>query len=43
MQTIQNATTTIREVWAYQPPVIHTWFLASSLSIMVMFAIFCVV
>jgi len=41
MQKIQNATSTIKEVWNYQSPVIHTWFLASSVSIMVMFAILC--
>lgn len=42
MQTIQNATITIKEAWAYQPPVIHTWFVASSAALMVMLAVFCV-
>lgn len=41
MQKIQHAASTVKEVWEYQPPVIHTWFLASSVSIMVMFAILC--
>ena len=25
MQTINNATTTIKEIWSYQHPVMHTW------------------
>ncbi len=41
MQTIQNATVTIKEAWAYQPPVIHTWFMASSVALMVMLGVFC--
>ncbi len=41
MQTIQNATVTIKEAWAYQPPVIHAWFVASSAALMVMLAVFC--
>lgn len=43
MQAIQNATVTIKEAWAYQPPAIHTWFLASSLSLAVMFIVLCLV
>lgn len=42
MQALQNATITLKEAWAYQPPVIHKWFLASSLSIIFMLAVFCV-
>lgn len=41
MQTLQNATVTIKEAWAYQPPVIHTWFVASSVALFVMFGVFC--
>ncbi len=41
MQTIQNATMTIKEALGYQPPVIHAWLLASSVSLLVMFAVFC--
>ncbi len=41
MQKIQSATVTIKEAWAYQPPVIHTWLLASSVSLMVMLGVFC--
>lgn len=39
MQTIENAATTIKEIWAYQHPVMHTWFVLSSLSLCVMFAL----
>ena len=39
MQTIENATATIKEIWAYQHPVMHTWFVLSSLSLCVMFAL----
>ncbi len=42
MQALQNATVTIKEAWAYQPPVIHAWLVASSLSLIVMLGIFCV-
>ena len=38
MQTIENAALTIREIWAYQHPVMHKWFVLSSLSIFIMFA-----
>lgn len=41
MQKIQSATMNIKEAWNYQSPIIHTWFLASSLSIMFMLAVFC--
>ena len=43
MQVIQNATVTIKQAWAYQSPVIHTWFLASSVSLAVMFVVLCFV
>ena len=39
MQTIENAATTIKEIWDYQHPVMHTWFVLSSLSLCVMFAL----
>jgi hypothetical protein len=39
MQTIENAALTLREIWAYQHPVMHTWFVLSSLSLGVMFAL----
>ena len=39
MQTIENAATTIKEIWEYQHPVMHTWFLLSSISLCVMFAL----
>lgn len=42
MRAIQNATVTIKQAWAYQPPAIHTWFLASSLSLAVMFIALCI-
>ncbi len=38
MQTISNATVTIREIWSLQHPIMHKWFLFSGLSIFVMFA-----
>lgn len=43
MQKIQSATVAIKEVWNYQSPVLHVWFLASSLSIVVMLVVFCLV
>lgn len=39
MQTIENAAETIKEIWSYQHPVMHRWFLLSSLSLFVMFAL----
>ena len=39
MQTIENAATTIKEIWEYQHPVMHTWFLLSSISLCAMFAL----
>lgn len=39
MQTIENAATTIREIWAYQHPLMHMWFVLSSLSLCFMFAL----
>ena len=37
MQTISDATATIKEIWSYQHPVMHTWFLFSAMSICAMF------
>ncbi len=37
MQTINNATATIKEIWSYQHPVMHTWFLFSAASLGCMF------
>lgn len=39
MQTIENAATTIKEIWAYQHPLMHMWFVLSSLSLCFMFAL----
>ncbi len=39
MQQIENAATTLKEIWQYQHPVMHTWFVLSSLSLCVMFAL----
>lgn len=39
MQAIENAATTIKEIWDYQHPVMHTWFVWSSLSLCAMFAL----
>ena len=39
MQTIEHAATTIKEIWDYQHPVMHTWFVLSSLSLCAMFAL----
>lgn len=39
MQTINNATSTIKEIWSYQHPVMHTWFLFSAASLGCMFAL----
>ena len=41
MQTIQNATMVIKEAIGYQSPIIGTWLLASSVSLVVMFAVLC--
>jgi len=38
MNQIENAASTIREIWGYQHPVMHTWFVLSSLSLCFMFA-----
>ena len=38
MQVIEAAAATIKEVWDYQHPVMHSWFLISTLSFCVMFA-----
>jgi len=38
MQTISNATVTIREIWSLQHPIMHKWLLFSALSFCVMFA-----
>lgn len=39
MQTINNATSTIKEIWSYQHPVMHTWFLFSAASLGCMFTL----
>lgn len=39
MQAINNATSTIKEIWSYQHPVMHTWFLFSAASLGCMFAL----
>ncbi len=39
MQTINNATSTIKEIWSYQHPVMHTWFLFSAFSLGCMFTL----
>ena len=38
MQTINNATATIKEIWSYQNPVMHIWFLFSAIALCLMFA-----
>jgi hypothetical protein len=38
MRTIGNAAMTIREIWEYQHPIMHTWFLVSSLALCLTFA-----
>ncbi len=39
MQTIENAATTIKEIWDYQHPLMHMWFGVSALSLFLMFAL----
>ncbi|MDY6309937.1 MAG: hypothetical protein SPL73_04650 [Cyanobacteriota bacterium] len=39
MRTITQATATIKEIWSYQHPVMHTWFLFSAVSLGCMFTI----
>lgn len=39
MQVIENATTTIKEIWDYQHPVMHIWFFMSAASLCFMFAL----
>ena len=39
MRTITNATATIKEIWEYQHPVMHTWFLFSAVSLGFMFTL----
>ncbi len=39
MRAITNATTTIKEIWSYQHPVMHTWFVFSAASLGLMFAL----
>jgi hypothetical protein len=39
MKTITNATATIKEIWSYQNPVMHTWFLFSAASVGCMFTL----
>lgn len=38
MQVIENAAVTIKEIWSYQHPIMHTWFLMSAVSLCCMFA-----
>ena len=38
MQTIVNATATVKEIWSLQHPIMHKWFVFSGLSICVLFA-----
>lgn len=39
MQTIENAATTIKEIWDYQHPLMHIWFGMSAISLCCMFAL----
>ena len=39
MRTITNATATIKEIWSYQHPVMHKWFLFSAASLGCMFTL----
>lgn len=39
MRTINNATATIKEIWSYQHPVMHAWFLFSAASLGCMFTL----
>ncbi len=39
MRTIVNATDTLKEIWSYQHPVMHTWFLFSAASLGCMFTL----
>ena len=39
MQAINNARSTIKEIWSYQHPVMHTWFLFSAASLGCMFTL----
>lgn len=39
MQTLSNATNTLKEVWQYQHPVMHTYLLFSAASLMGMFCV----
>ena len=36
---MRYAANTIKEIWEYQHPIMHAWFLASSLALGVTFAI----
>ncbi len=36
MQTITNATLTIKEIWGLQHPIMHKWFVFSALSFCVL-------
>lgn len=38
MQVIENAAITIKEVWDYQHPVMHSWFVISVISFCIMSA-----
>lgn len=39
MQTLENAASTIKEIWSYQHPIMHTWFVLSAISLCSMFAV----
>ena len=39
MRTIADAASTIKEIWAYQHPVMHAWFLFSAASLGCMFTL----
>ncbi len=39
MQTLSNATVAIKEIWELQHPIIHKWFLFSSISMGILFAV----
>lgn len=39
MQTIEHAASTIKEIWEYQHPIMHTWFVISSAALFTTFAL----
>lgn len=38
MQVIENTAATIKEIWDYQHPVMHSWFVISGISLCFMTA-----